>query len=180
MKTARFWMGAATCVALSACTGLLTESALEGCYPVDALSERQKAALHVGRGNPIFLAGGERIVCACYRAGSLAGADEEGRLDGASEEGLLTGIGEKGQLAGVGEEGHLDGANEKSQLAGADEEGRLDGASEEGRLAGDFAELSCRIVPGCPGFQLIAYEPKQITILTATGQKSVPTSCVTW
>jgi hypothetical protein len=35
-------------------------------------------------------------------------------------------------------------------------------------------------VPECSGFQLIGYKPKQIMVLTATGQKPVPASCVTW
>ena len=156
----RFGIGAATCVALSACSALLPKPPkLEGCYPVDTLSAKQKADLYVGRGNPIFLVGGKKIVCTCYDGGSIAGAGEEGHLAGADEE---------GRLAGAGEEGHL---------AGADEEGRLAGADEEGLLAGNFSALSCRIVPECPGFQVTGYAPKQIEIL---GQKSAPTSCVTW
>jgi hypothetical protein len=126
---------------------------LEGCYPVDTLSAKQKADLYVGRGNPIFLVGGKKIVCTCYDGGSIAGA---------------------------GEEGHLAGADEEGRLAGAGEEGHLAGADEEGRLAGNFSALSCRIVPDCSGFQVTGYAPKQIKILTENGQKSVPTSCVTW
>ncbi len=228
MKTAIFGIGAATCVALSACTDLLTAlSVPEGCYPVDSLSAKQRTALHVGRGNPILLIGSQRFVCSCYRASPLVGADEQGYLAGAGEQGHLSGAGEEGHLAGADEKGHLTGAGEEGRLAGAGEkEGRLTGAVEEGHLAGDFekghlagaveeghlvgdseegnltgagekggnltgageeghlvgdfAELSCRIVPECPGFQLIGYEPQQIMVLTASGQKSVPTSCVTW
>ncbi len=228
MKIAIFGIGVAICVALSACTDLLTAlSAPEGCYPVDSLSAKQRTYLHVGHGNPILFIGSQKFVCSCYRASPLVGADEQGTLAGAGEQGHLSGAGEEGYLAGADEKGQLTGAGEKGQLAGAGEKsgqptgaeekahlvgdfeeghlagageeghlvgdseeghltgageqgGNLTGAGEEGHLVGDFAELSCRIVPECPGFQLIGYEPQQIMVLTATGQRSVPTRCVTW
>jgi hypothetical protein len=123
--------------------------------------------------------------------GLLAGANEKGQLTGNDEkqgslagrgerEGSLAGANEKGQLHGEAEQGQLNGTSEQGQLHGAKEEGHLAGSNEKGRLSGDFAKLSCRIVPECSGFQLIGYAPPQIMVLTASGQMSVPTNCITW
>jgi hypothetical protein len=158
-KIVRFGIGAATCVAFSACSALLPKPPKrEGCYPVN----EDKAALYAEQGIPILLVGGKNIVCTCYQGSSINKADEEGSLAKADEEGSLA------------------KADEEGSLAKADEEDSLAKADEKSFLVGDFSKLSCRIVPECSGFQVTGYAPKQIKILTETGQKSVPTSCVTW
>ncbi len=161
MRIIRFGIGLSTCVVLNACTQLLTALQVpEGCYPVDTLSASQQTALHVGDGNPILLVGDERFVCPCYRGSSFVGAEEKSRLTGAEERGHLVGDSEKkGDLLGDSEDKHLRGDSEKKR--------DLLGAGEQEHLVGDSARLrlSCRIVPECPGFQLIGYESQQDALL---------------
>jgi hypothetical protein len=107
---------------------------------------------------------------------SLSKADEKGGLGRADETGALGKADEEGSLSKTDEQGGLDRADEKGGLDKADERGSLDRAN--GR--GISAAFSCRIVPECPGFQLIGYGPKEITVLTPAGQKSVPACCITW
>jgi len=112
--------------------------------------------------------------------GRIQGAGEDGRIQGAGEEGHVAGASEEGRVAGASEESNVAGVGENSRVGGASESGRLEGAGERGFLSGGSVKLSCRIVPECSGFQLIGYEPDQILVLTSTGKKSVPASCITW
>jgi len=174
MKVVKFGIWVVTFVMLSSCSSLsgwLSGATSESCYSVDTLNAKQRAALDVGNGNPILIAGGERIVCTCYRSSSLAGDDESDRLAGDDESGKLASDDETGLLASDDESGNL---------ASNDETGLLASDDERALLNSDFAKLSCRLVQGCSGFQLIGYKPKQIIVLTATGQKSVSASCITW
>jgi hypothetical protein len=94
-------------------------------------------------------------------------------VTGTGEQGGVTGTGEKGGVTGTGEQGGVTGIGEKGGVTGTGEKGGVTGI-------GDLAEFSCRIVPECPGFQLIGYGPKDVTVLTPAGQKSVPAGCITW
>ena len=176
MKIVQFWISAAVCAALSGCAGLVTMPKLEGCYPVDTLSVWEKTALHVGRGNPILLIDGKKFVCTCYQNRSLGKADEQGNLGKADEQGNLGKADEQGNLGKADEQGNLGKADEQGNLGKADEQGNLGKADEQGRIA----EFSCRIVPECPGFQLVGYGAKEVTVLTPAGQKSVQPRCITW
>jgi hypothetical protein len=196
-----------TWVALTACTSLLPKPPRQTCFPMDALNTSQRTALGVGKGNPILLVRGEKIVCSCFQDSRLAGAGEGDRLAGAGEGDRLAGAGEGDRLAGAGEGDRLAGAGEGDRLAGAGEGDRLAGAgegdrlvgagegdrlagagegdqlagnSEGAQLSGNFAKLSCSIVPGCTGFQITGYESKEIKVYTRNGLKLVPSACVTW
>ncbi|TAA75320.1 MAG: hypothetical protein CDV28_10859 [Candidatus Electronema aureum] len=114
--------------------------------------------------------------------GGVTGIGEKGGVTGIGEKGGVTGIGEKGGVTGIGEKGGVTGIGEKGGVTGIGEKGGVTGIGEKGGVTGigDFAEFSCRIVPECPGFQLIGYGPKDVTVLTPAGQKSVPAGCITW
>ncbi|XOF33637.1 MAG: hypothetical protein ACL93V_16845 [Candidatus Electrothrix sp. YB6] len=110
----------------------------------------------------------------------LVKADEGDRLDRASEGDRLDKAGEGDRLDRASEGDRLDKAGEGDRLDKAGEGDQLDKADEADWLSKDSTELSCRIVSGCPGFQLIGYEPKQITVRTEEGRKSFSTNCITW
>lgn len=110
----------------------------------------------------------------------LVRADEGDRLDRASEGDRLDKASEGDRLDKASEGDRLDKAGEGDRLDKAGEGDRLDKADEADWLSKGSTELSCRIVSGCPGFQLIGYEPQQITVRTEAGMRSFPTNCITW
>ncbi|WPD22806.1 MAG: hypothetical protein SD837_21800 [Candidatus Electrothrix scaldis] len=111
---------------------------------------------------------------------SLAKADERASLTKADERASLAKADERASLTKADERASLTKADEGALLAKADEGASLTRADEVDGLSKDSTKLSCRIVSGCPGFQLIGYEPQQITVRTEAGRKSFPTSCITW
>ena len=101
-------------------------------------------------------------------------------MAGSGESALITGADESGRVAGTDEGARLAGADEKGYLVGGSEDISVAGNFEDARLHGGLAKLSCSIVPECSGFKLNGYHPTEINVLTASGTKLTPTSCVTW